>query len=187
MRMGIKDLLDKFYPEDLKDYMNGRVYISLSDVDRRFKPVNRLVSKFDTREECLDSITASCLAPGWGGFSALTINGRKFVDGGLTTNLPNLYPGETIRVQPFSTSAEYSEVSPIFSLPEDSKRFLLKDIDRNNTYTMYLTRRNLDRAAIKALFPPSNEEWYIELMNEGYHNTIQYLDSVNITEMNKAI
>ena len=61
-------ILSDFYPEDLLDFMNGRVYISLTNVDSKLKMYNTLKSEFSNREECLDSIMASCLVPGWAGY-----------------------------------------------------------------------------------------------------------------------
>ena len=61
-------ILSDFYPEDLLDFMNDRVYISLTNVDSKFKVYNTLKSEFSNREECLDAIVASSLAKGWAGY-----------------------------------------------------------------------------------------------------------------------
>jgi len=173
----LTSLLDRFYPDDLVDCMNDRVFISLTNVDKKLKMHNTLKSKFASRQEALDTIVASCLVPGWAGYRAIVIDGQKYVDGGFTTNLPDLIPGETIRVQPFSTSAKFAEVSPVYSHPEDCDKRLLQHIDRNNTFTMYLTRLNLNRAVVKALLPPDDDQWYIDMLQEGFDNTNAYFDT----------
>ena len=110
---------------------------------------------------------------------ASVINGHKYVDGGFTTNLPDLFPGETIRVQPFSTSARFAEVSPIYSNPGDAQKRLLQKIDRNNTYTMYMTKQNFNRVAVKALLPPEDDQWYLDMVQEGHDNTLAYVNTEN--------
>ena len=96
----------------------------------------------------------------------------------MTTNLPDLFPKETIRVQPFSTSSDFAEVSPIFTNPDDANRFLVQKVDRNNTFTLYLTRENLNRMAVKALFPPSDNKWYLDMIQEGHDNAASYLQTL---------
>ena len=108
----------------------------------------------------------------------MLIDGHKCVDGGMTTNLPDLFPKETIRVQPFSTSSDFAEVSPIFSNPDDANRFLVQKVDRNNTFTLYLTKENLNRMAVKALFPPSENQWYSDMIQQGHDNATSYLESL---------
>ena len=50
---GMAKILDDFYPDDLPDYMNDRVYISLSVVDSKWNPTkwtNVLKSQFANRQ-----------------------------------------------------------------------------------------------------------------------------------------
>ena len=61
-------LIDGFYPDDLRDYMQNRVHISLTNIDSKLKMRNELKSTFASRQECLDTIVASCLVPAWGGY-----------------------------------------------------------------------------------------------------------------------
>ena len=58
----------------------------------------------------------------------------------------NLYPDQTIRVQPFSTSIENCEISPLLSNPNDLGKIIWKS---NPTFTFYATKQNFDRAAVK--------------------------------------
>lgn len=168
----IKDLLDELYPEDLLNHTNDRVFISLTDITSKIRPKNVLVSKFDSREHCLDCITASCLVPVWAGYHGWKINGNKYVDGGITDNLVNLYPGETIRVQPFSTASKHSEVSPLLSNSSDEGKIILK---YHSTFTFFATKENIDRVAIKALFG-GNDNWNNSMYDEGFQNASQFLD-----------
>ena len=64
----IKELMDELYPNDLLDYTNGRVFISVTDIKSKIRPKNVLISDFSSREHCLDCVTASCLVPVWAGY-----------------------------------------------------------------------------------------------------------------------
>ena len=60
---------------------------------------NELISDFKSREHLLECLVASCLVPGWAGYRSRTIYQKKYMDGGFTVNLPNLYPGPGIPEQ----------------------------------------------------------------------------------------
>ena len=87
---------------------------------------NVLVSEFDSRDHLLECLVASCLVPGWAGYKSRIINGKKYIDGGFTVNLPNLYPNETVRIQPFSTSEIHADISPILTNDKDKNRIIAK-------------------------------------------------------------
>ena len=38
------------------------------------------------------------------GYKRYQVDGRYYIDGGFTDNLPVIYPNETIRIQPFFTA-----------------------------------------------------------------------------------
>ena len=87
---------------------------------------NELVSDFKSREHLLECLVASCLVPGWAGYRSRIIYQKKYMDGGFTVNLPNLYPGQTLRIQPFSTHEDYAEINPILTNQNDRNRFIAK-------------------------------------------------------------
>jgi len=41
-------------------------------------------------------------------------------------NLPNIYPNQTIRIQPFSTSKNHAEISPLLTNEKDKNRMIAK-------------------------------------------------------------
>ena len=67
----IKDLLDETYPDDMLDYVSGRVAIGVTEVNLghggQILIRSRIISDFSSRENCLDSILASCCIPVWAG------------------------------------------------------------------------------------------------------------------------
>ena len=116
----ILDTLSSFQFTDLK---NHKPY---KDVSNKLKIKNVLVSDFESREHLLECLVASSLVPGWAGYKSRVINGKKYVDGGLTMNLPNIYPNQTIRIQPFSTSKNHAEISPLLTNEKDKNRMIAK-------------------------------------------------------------
>jgi len=167
------ELFDEAYPEDVLEYANQRAFISLSDVSNKLKMKNVLVSEFDSRDHLLECLVASCLVPGWAGYKSRVINGKKYIDGGFTVNLPNLYPNETIRIQPFSTSEIHADISPLLTNGKDQNRVIAKNAC--GTFTFYLTGENLHRVAVRALFP-GDEKWFQALFNEGILHANLYCD-----------
>ena len=41
-------------------------------------------------------------------------------------NLPNIYPNQTIRIQPFSTSEQHAEISPLLTNEKIKNRMIAK-------------------------------------------------------------
>ena len=42
---------------------------------------------------------------------------------------------------------------------------------------MYMTKQNFNRAAVKALLPPEEDQWYLDMVQEGHDNTLAYLNT----------
>ena len=67
----IKDLLDETYPDDMLDYVSGRVSIAVTEVNLghggQIFIRSQIISDFSSKENCLDYILASCCIPGWAG------------------------------------------------------------------------------------------------------------------------
>ena len=101
-------------------------YETSKDVTSKLKMKNVLVSEFDSRHHLLECLVASCLVPGWAGYKSRVINGTKYIDGGFTVNLPNLYPNETVRIQPFSTSEIHADITPILTNEKDKNKMIAK-------------------------------------------------------------
>ena len=101
-------------------------YETSKDVTSKLKMKNVLVSEFDSRHHLLECLVASCLVPGWAGYKSRVINGTKYIDGGLTANLPNLYPNETVRIQPFSTSEIHADITPLLTNEKDKNKMIAK-------------------------------------------------------------
>ena len=48
-------------------------------------------------------------------------------------NLPNVYPNQTLRIQPFSTSEIHAEISPFCTNQKDKNKMVLKMVMDINT------------------------------------------------------
>ena len=51
-------------------------------------------------------------------------------------NLPNIYPDQTLRIQPFSTSETHAEISPFLTNQKDKNKKILKMAMDINTILM---------------------------------------------------
>ena len=51
-------------------------------------------------------------------------------------NLPNVYPNQTLRIQPFSTSKTHAEISPFLTNKKDKNKRILKMVMDISTCTM---------------------------------------------------
>jgi len=87
-------------PPDSHLTLSGRLHVSLTNFSNR-PFTNAIVSHFPTRDHLISSLLCSCYLPLISGPSPPTIQGERFLDGGITQQFPtSLIPA--IRVSPFS-------------------------------------------------------------------------------------
>lgn len=140
-------------------------------------------SSFDSKEDFVDTVLASCLVPYWAGTIPVTMNGVNYYDGGFTglikifkqsnnvkDNLLDIYPSKTVRVQPFSTSSNDASICPS---PKHSKNMR---ITAGKHLTFYLTSENLERLFYRALFG-GNDAWMNTMMKQGQSDASLWLDN----------
>jgi len=84
-------------PSNVAELVNGRLYVSLTTTKGR----NVLISEFKSRGEVVDALTCSCFLPAFSGYTTPTFNNVKYLDGGMSNNLPAL-DANTILVSPLS-------------------------------------------------------------------------------------
>jgi len=84
---------------------NDRLYISITEQGHSFLPIaqNRLVSQFNSDEELVKSLLASCYIPGYYE-EPVFINNKVCLDGGFSNNRPRI-DARTIVVSPYSSSS----------------------------------------------------------------------------------
>lgn len=92
--------------DDILSKVNNRLYISLTKLNRK----NLVVSEFVSKEELIDALTCSCFVPAYSGYKIPKFRGVRYLDGGITDNLPK--PSEhTICISSFSGKGKH--ISPI--------------------------------------------------------------------------
>jgi len=91
--------------DDVLSKVNNKLYISLTKLNR----TNLVVSEFDSKLDLIDALTCSCFVPAYSGYTIPTLRGVRYLDGGITDNLPK--PSEhTICVSSFSGKGKH--ISP---------------------------------------------------------------------------
>ncbi|KAM6162196.1 1-acylglycerol-3-phosphate O-acyltransferase PNPLA3 [Erethizon dorsatum] len=94
LREGLQEIL----PDDVHQLISGKICISLTRVS---DGENVLVSDFQSKGEVMDALLCSCFIPFICGLIPPTFRGVRYVDGGVSNNLPVLDSQTTITVSPY--------------------------------------------------------------------------------------
>ncbi|GAB1299680.1 1-acylglycerol-3-phosphate O-acyltransferase Pnpla3 [Apodemus speciosus] len=94
----VRDGLQETLPDDVHQIISGKVYISLTRVS---DGENVLVSEFHSKDEVVDALVCSCFIPLFSGLIPPSFRGERYVDGGVSDNVPVLDAKTTITVSPF--------------------------------------------------------------------------------------
>lgn len=89
--------LEKFLPDNAHLMVNGKLHISLTRV---YDGKNVIVSQFNSKEDLIAALNASCFIPFFSGILPPKFQGVRYMDGGFSDNLPTL-DENTITVSPF--------------------------------------------------------------------------------------
>ncbi|XP_031798399.1 patatin-like phospholipase domain-containing protein 2 [Sarcophilus harrisii] len=156
----IRGCLLKTLPADAHEHANGRLGISLTRVS---DGENVLVSHFNSKEELVQANVCSTFIPVYCGLIPPTLQGVRYVDGGISDNLPLYELKNTITVSPFSGESDIC--------PQDSSTNI-HELRVTNT-SIQFNLRNLYRLS-KALFPP--EPLVLrEMCKQGYRDGLRFL------------
>ncbi|XP_074129690.1 patatin-like phospholipase domain-containing protein 2 isoform X1 [Sminthopsis crassicaudata] len=156
----IRGCLLKTLPADAHEHANGRLGISLTRVS---DGENVLVSHFSSKEELVQANVCSTFIPVYCGLIPPTLQGVRYVDGGISDNLPLYELKNTITVSPFSGESDIC--------PQDSSTNI-HELRVTNT-SIQFNLRNLYRLS-KALFPP--EPLVLrEMCKQGYRDGLRFL------------
>ncbi|CAN0397000.1 unnamed protein product [Lampetra planeri] len=169
----LREILEQILPLDSHTLATGRLFIS---VTRLPDGQNRIISDFDTREELIQVLLASCLFPFYSGISGICYRGEMYCDGGLTDNQP--FPK---LAQPCGVSASQGliSVSPFEGTQAICPRGICPTDGRILRYAgldFKMGMANLQRLW-HALFPPSRKklELYFE---DGYRDAMDFLEQI---------
>ncbi|KAL4225553.1 Patatin-like phospholipase domain-containing protein 2 [Mactra antiquata] len=157
----LRDALREVLPDNAHEIASGRLFISLTRVSDRQSVI---VSEYSSKEELIQALMCSAHVPLYSGLVPPVFRGVRYVDGGLSDNIPILND-QTISISPF---AGESDICPT---------------DRNaNTLHIYLANTsmqcsidNLYRMS-RALFPP-HPEILSDMCQQGFDDTLKYLQN----------
>ncbi|XP_075401283.1 patatin-like phospholipase domain-containing protein 2 [Tenrec ecaudatus] len=156
----IRGCLLKTLPVDCHEQVNGRLGISLTRVS---DGENVIISHFNSKEELIQANICSTFIPVYCGLIPPTLQGVRYVDGGISDNLPLYELKNTITVSPFSGESDIC--------PQDSSTNI-HELRFTNT-SIQFNLRNLYRLS-KALFPP--EPMVLrEMCKQGYRDGLRFL------------
>uniref|UniRef100_A0A6M2EZW1 Patatin n=1 Tax=Populus davidiana TaxID=266767 RepID=A0A6M2EZW1_9ROSI len=99
----LRDILEKFLPDDVHVRCNGRVRVAVTQI--LWRPRGLLVDQFDSKEDLINAVVTSSFIPGYlAPRPATMFRNRLCIDGGLTLFMPPTSAAQTVRVCAFSAS-----------------------------------------------------------------------------------
>ncbi|XP_015142105.3 patatin-like phospholipase domain-containing protein 2 isoform X1 [Gallus gallus] len=156
----IRLCLSKTVPENGHEVAAGRLGISLTRVS---DGENVILSDFHSKEELIQACVCSTFIPVYCGLIPPTLRGVRYVDGGISDNLPRYELKNTITVSPFSGESDIC--------PRDSSTNM-HELRVTNT-SIQFNLRNLYRLS-KALFPPEPQVLR-DMCKQGYRDALHFL------------
>ncbi|XP_066525191.1 patatin-like phospholipase domain-containing protein 2 [Hoplias malabaricus] len=157
----MRTVMHRTLPPDGYSKATGRLGISLTRVT---DGENVLVSKFSSNEELVQACVCSAYIPVYSGLIPPTLQGVRYVDGGITDNLPQYELKNTITVSPFSGESDIC--------PRDISSTNLHELRFTNT-SIQFTHSNLYRVT-RALFPP-DARVLKTMCKQGYKDALYFL------------
>lgn len=161
----IKTGLNRDLPSDAHILASGRLCVSLTRVS---DGENVLVSEFSSKEELIQALICSCFIPIYCGLIPPSFRGVRYVDGGISDNLPQSELKNTITISPFSGE---SDICP----RDNSTSF--HELRFTNT-SIQMNLGNLYRLS-RALFPPEPKV-LAEMCQSGYKDALRFLEENNL-------
>ncbi|XP_070710157.1 patatin-like phospholipase domain containing 3 [Pempheris klunzingeri] len=161
----IKSGLDRDLPSDAHVLASGRLCVSLTRVS---DGENVLVSEFSSKEELIQALICSCFIPIYCGLIPPSFRGVRYVDGGISDNLPQSGLKNTITISPFSGE---NDICP----RDNSTSF--HELRFTNT-SIQMNLGNMYRLS-RALFPPEPKV-LAEMCQSGYKDALRFLEANNL-------
>ncbi|XP_068573158.1 patatin-like phospholipase domain containing 3 [Cebidichthys violaceus] len=161
----IRSGLDRDLPSDAHVRASGRLCVSLTRVS---DGENVLVSEFGSKEELIQALICSCFIPVYCGLIPPSFRGVRYVDGGISNNLPQSELKNTITISPFSGECD---ICP----RDDSTSF--HELRFTNT-SIQMNLGNMYRLS-RALFPPEPKV-LAEMCQSGYKDALRFLEDNNL-------
>nr|UJU86733.1 adipose triglyceride lipase [Mylopharyngodon piceus] len=157
----IRTMMHRTLPPDSYSKATGRLGISLTRVT---DGENVLMTHFNSNEELVQACICSTYIPVYCGLIPPTLQGVRYVDGGISDNLPQYELKNTITVSPFSGESDIC--------PRDVSSTNIHELRFTNT-SIQFTLANLYRVS-RALFPPDPMVMK-NMCKQGYKDALHFL------------
>ncbi|KAH3883484.1 hypothetical protein DPMN_007441 [Dreissena polymorpha] len=160
----LREALREVLPDNAHEIASGKLHISLTRVSD-WK--NVVVSEYSSKEELIQALMCSAHVPFYSGLVPPMFRGVRYVDGGLSDNIPAINE-QTVSISPFSGE---SDICP-------------KDLSANTNHiylantSMQWTMENVYRLS-RALFPP-HPAILSDMCQQGFDDTLKYLQNNNL-------
>uniref|UniRef100_A0A3P8U928 triacylglycerol lipase n=1 Tax=Amphiprion percula TaxID=161767 RepID=A0A3P8U928_AMPPE len=161
----IRSGLTRDLPSDAHVLASGRLCVSLTRVS---DGENVLVSEFSSKEELIQALICSCFIPIYCGLIPPSFRGVRYVDGGISDNLPQSELKNTITISPFSGECDIC--------PRDNSTSF-HELRFTNT-SIQINLGNMYRLS-RALFPPEPKV-LAEMCQSGYKDALRFLEENNL-------
>ncbi|XP_034843226.1 1-acylglycerol-3-phosphate O-acyltransferase PNPLA3 isoform X1 [Mirounga leonina] len=161
----IQKSLQRHLPDNIHRLISGKMCISLTRVS---DGENVLVSDFQSKDEVVDALVCSSFIPFFSGIIPPSFRGVRYVDGGVSDNVPFFDAKTTITVSPFY--GEY-DICPKVT----STNFLHVDLTK---LSLRLCSKNV-YLLMQALFPPDLKVLG-EICLRGYLDALRFLEESGI-------
>ncbi|XP_043296792.1 1-acylglycerol-3-phosphate O-acyltransferase PNPLA3-like [Cervus canadensis] len=163
----VRDILHRHLPDNVHQLLSGKMVMSLTRVS---DGENVLVSDFHSKAEVVDALYCSCYIPVVFGLIPPSFRGVRYVDGGITDNLPFIDSKTTITVSPYYGESDIS--------PRVKSTFLLHE--GFTTLNMHFCTENLC-LMFQSLFPP-DVKVLGEMCLQGYLDALRFLEKNGIRD-----
>ncbi|XP_070298757.1 patatin-like phospholipase domain-containing protein 2 [Salvelinus sp. IW2-2015] len=167
----IRSGLERDLPANAHTLASGRLCVSLTRVS---DGQNVIVSEFKSKEELIQALVCSCFIPIYCGLIPPSFQGVRYVDGGISDNLPQSELKNTISISPISPFSGESDICP-----RDTS-FNIHELRFTNT-SIQINLGNMYRLST-ALFPPEPKVM-AEICQSGYKDALRFLEENHLLKL----
>ncbi|XP_037702562.1 1-acylglycerol-3-phosphate O-acyltransferase PNPLA3-like isoform X2 [Choloepus didactylus] len=161
----LREDLHKHLPDNIHQLISGKLCVSLTRVSDR---ENVLVSDFQSKEEVVDVLVCACFIPFYCGLIPPSFRGVRYMDGGLSDNVPFTDAQTTITVSPFYGEHDICPKVKSTNFLHVTLSKLSLRLCSENAYLIF-----------RALFPPEVKVLG-EICLQGYLDALRFLEEQGI-------
>ncbi|XP_003742267.1 patanin-like phospholipase domain-containing protein [Galendromus occidentalis] len=154
--------LETYMPEDAHIRSSGRLFVTVTNA---LTLESEIITNFESREELIDVLMASCFIPYFLGFVPPKVRNTRYIDGGISCNIPVL-DQYTITVSPFPGESiigpRFGNLPKVAFMPETALR-LCKTVFAPPAYVLE------------------------ELVHQGYDDAINFLQESKLISCSECL